>query len=280
MRAAAVPSARMTQAARSLTLFFTATFALAWIVWLVTALMVPASINPNLRALLFLPGTFAPGIIGVWLTHREGGDAATQRLIERVFRWQVAARWYLFAVSYLIVVKLIAAGIYRVATGIWPTFGELPVYLVVGALLLSTPFQAGEEIGWRGYALPRLAERMGLSWASVALGIIWACWHLPLFYIAGTDTSGQPFPVYLLAVTAASVAMSWLYVRSHGSLLLVMLMHAALNNTGGIVSGRTPNATDPLAVTAAPVAWLTSVILSACAVFFFLRLRGARLKGV
>jgi len=98
--------------------------------------------------------------------------------------------------------------------------------------VLSTPVQAGEEVGWRGYALPRLAERLGLPWASVALGVIWACWHLRLFFLFdGADTFGQSFPVYLLSVTALSVAMAWLYWRTGASLLATMLLHAAVNNT-------------------------------------------------
>jgi hypothetical protein len=52
--------------------------------------------------------------------------------------------------------------------------------------------------GWRGYALPRLAERFGLGGASVVLGVLWATWHLPLFFFPGADTENQSFPVYLL----------------------------------------------------------------------------------
>ena len=63
------------------------------------------------------------------------------------------------------------------------------------------------------------------------LGLIWAFWHLPLFFIPGVDKSGQSFPVYALQVTALSVAMAWLYGHSNGSLLLAMLMHSAANQS-------------------------------------------------
>src|SRR5207245_3974942 len=119
--------------------------------------------------------------------------------------------------------------------GGWPRFGAEPWYGILAAIGLSTPFQAGEEIGWRGYALPRLATRFGLGRASVLLGLIWAAWHLPQFFIPEVDTYGQSFFVYALQVTALSVAMAWLYARTNGSMLLVMFLHSALTNSKVIV---------------------------------------------
>ena len=138
--------------------------------------------------------------------------------------------------------------------------------------------QAGEEIGWRGYALPRLARQLVLVRASIVLGVIWACWHLPLFFIPGSDNYGRSFPVYLLAVTALSVAMAWLYWRTNGSLLLTMLMHAAVNNSNIVPSAVLPGA-DPFALSAPLVAWLTAALLSICAVYFLVRMRGVTLQG-
>jgi len=170
--------------------------------------------------------------------------------------------------------------IHRVATGEWPRFGHEPLYFMLAATIGSTILfgQAGEEIGWRGYALPRLAGRFGLASASVVLGIIWAAWHLPLFFLPGTDTTGQSFPLYLLAVTALSVAIAWLYARTNGSLLLTMLMHAAVNNTKNIVPSVDQNATNPFALSTSLVAWLTTGLLWVCAGYFLVRMRRAELK--
>ena len=121
--------------------------------------------------------------------------------------------------------------------------------------------QSGEELGWRGYALPRLAARFGFGGGSVLLGVLWAVWHLPLFFVPEVDKSGQSFPLYLLQVTALSVAMAWLYANTRGSLLPVMLMHAAVNNTKDIVPSAEPNATNPWALSHSLVAWMTVAVL-------------------
>ncbi len=228
-----------------------------------------------LRQPVLLLGVFAPSLVALSMTARAEGAAGVRALLRRVGQWQVAARWYLFAVTYLAAIKLVAALVHRLAMGRWPRFGDVPWYLIIGAIVISTPVQAGEEIGWRGYALPRLTERFGLGLASILLGLIWAFWHLPQFFIPEADTYGQSFIVYVLQVTPLSVAFAWLYARSHGSLLLPMLMHASVNNSKDIVPSATPGATNTFALSASPVAWLTVALLWACAAYLLVQMRKA-----
>lgn len=262
----------------SLLKFFTLTYLLSWACFIGAAAISPAGPAAGLRSPLYLLGTFGPAIIALTLTGRAGGPAAVRELLGQMLRWRVNVRWYVFAVTYMLAIKLLVALIYRLVTGGWPRFGHEAWYVILVATLISTPVQAGEEIGWRGYALPRLFALWGLAPASIILGIIWACWHLPLFFIPGIDKSGQSFPVYLLQVTALSVAAAWLYWRTRASLLLVMLMHSAVNQTIGIVPSTVPGAANVFGFSTSLVAWLTGGVLWIAAAYFLTQMRTPNIR--
>jgi hypothetical protein len=257
--------------------FFSLTYAVTWTCFTAGAAILrggarPASALAALAGALFLLGTFAPALIALALTERAEGRAATRQLLGQVFEWRVRVRWYVFAIGFIPAIKLSVALVHRVATGAWPRFGQEAWYVMAAAIVVSTWVQAGEEIGWRGYALPRLSDRFGLALASVILGILWASWHLPVFFIPGSDKYGQSFPLYLLQATALSIAMAWLYWRTEGSLLLVMLLHAAVNNTKDIIPSAIPGATNPFALSTSLVAWLTVTFLWIAAGIFLVQM--------
>lgn len=167
----------------------------------------------------------------------------------------------MFAVSFTMIAKITVAVIYRVVMGTWPRFGTDPWYMIPLAIAFSTPFQAGEEIGWRGYALPHLTERFGLARASIVLGVIWGCWHLPQFFIREADTYQQSFWVFVMGVTALSVILAWLWLRTGGSLLLTMLLHAAWNNSKDIVPSGVTGGAETFGFHASLVSWITLAVL-------------------
>jgi membrane protease YdiL (CAAX protease family) len=92
----------------------------------------------------------------------------------------------------------------------------------------------------------RLAARLGLARASLLLGVIAGCRHLPLFFVPGLGQYGQSFPLFVLGAVGSSVAIAWLYASTNGSLLLAMLMHSAVNQTVGIVPTRLAQPANPL----------------------------------
>jgi membrane protease YdiL (CAAX protease family) len=181
-----------------------------------------------------------------------------------------------------VAVKLTVALLHRVLLGAWPRFGGEAWYVMLAATIFSTIVggQSGEEIGWRGFALPRLASRVGYGAGSILLGVIWALWHLPLFFVRDADTYGQSFFLYTLQVTAISVAMAWLYQRTNGSLLLTMLMHSAINQTKDIVPSAAAGATNSFTFNASIVGWMTVAVLWSGAGYFLFCMRGsAQLRG-
>jgi hypothetical protein len=106
----------------------------------------------------------------------------------------------------------------------WFELGRLFVVQVVGVL-------AGgwEELGWRGYALPRLLKRFSPLVASIGVGVLWAAWHIPLF-MSGELPWADAASLVLLSILFTAV-----FVRTKQSVLIAVLMHAALNAAGGIV---------------------------------------------
>ncbi|GAC1654796.1 MAG: hypothetical protein NVS4B3_19080 [Gemmatimonadaceae bacterium] len=263
--------------------FFVLTFALTWLAWSVATALpdrgaVDAFAPSPLRGPLVFGGVVAPAIVALALSARADGRIGVDDLLRPIGRWRVGVGWYLFAAGYTVLVKLAVAPLYRLGVGAWPRFGTSPWSLMVIAVVVSTGAQAGEEIGWRGYALPRLSARLWLPAASLVLGVLWATWHLPLFLFAlGSDTYGQSFLVYLLGVTALSVTMAWLYWRTGGSLLLVMLFHAAFNNTKDIVPSAGAPGSHPFFPHASVVGWLTVALLWLGSAYFLRQMRGAQL---
>jgi uncharacterized protein len=260
-----------------LTKYFLLTFLLSWACFISAVILshkIPGSLIPQL--ILGLLGTVTPSLVALRLTAQEEIPGQVQNLLTRVLKWNVNIKWYLFAASFILVVKICVAFLYKIITGTWPHFGEEAWYVMLTALLFSTWIQAGEEIGWRGFALPRMSVKIGLPKATLLLGVIWAFWHLPLFFLKGATTYGQSFPLYFIQVTMLSVAVGWLYWRTKGSLLLTMLMHAAVNNTKDIVPSAVPNATNPFALSDSLVAWLTVLLLVIFAAYCLLQMKGVK----
>jgi membrane protease YdiL (CAAX protease family) len=265
----------------SVATFFVLTFAATWASWFIAWIVSGGSASVRFPAsgfatLLFYLGVFSPAFVALALTARSEGEPGVRALLRRLIQWRAAPRWYLFAITYMAAIKLVAAMVHRLALGVWPRFGAEPIYLMIAATIASTIVfgQSGEETGWRGYALPRLAERFGLGAASVVVGTIWAAWHLPLFFIVGTDTAGQSFPLYLLQVTALSVAIAWLYAHTNGSLFLTMLMHSSINNLKDIVPSAAQPGPNAFALSYSPVGWITAGLLWIFAGYFLIRMRG------
>ena len=257
--------------------FFLLTFLVTWSLWF-AASHLAAPGNTGFfggRGPVFLLAVSAPALVALALTAQAEGRSGVTRLLARIGHWRVGARWYAFAVGYFAVIKLSAALVHRIVTGEWPPFGQTPVVLILAAIAVSTWMQAGEEVGWRGYALPRLSQHFGLGGASLVLGVVWAAWHIPLFVLPDSGSTGQSFPAYLLQVMAMSVVFAFLYWKTDGSLLLAMLMHASVNNTTGIVPAATGGAIAPIAFGGSLVAWATVAVSWAVAIPLLLLMRRA-----
>lgn len=201
--------------------------ALTWAVWIPALTLLGDDGVP-----FVLLGAFGPAAAAAVMVRREGGRVRSW-LRDHV-RFRLPARWYVVAVA-LPLVEPVTVAIVAAVSGTPLSFAELPARLpavLVGFVVVLLVGGGQEELGWRGYLLPRLQARVGALGASLAVGVLWAVWHLPLFTLgmSGYTYEHVSFLVYLPLLTAASVVFTWLCNQTGGNVVPVMLLHAAFNS--------------------------------------------------
>jgi membrane protease YdiL (CAAX protease family) len=106
--------------------------------------------------------------------------------------------------------------------------GALPT-LVITVVYMMITVALGEEVGWRGYALPALQARYSALLSSLILGVLWALWHLPVFFNPDTLYSNLPFALWLAYAVPLAVIITWLFNSAGGSVLMAIVFHAVIN---------------------------------------------------
>lgn len=230
------PSSDMNRPNRTLA-FFVLAYAISWLVW--APLWLPSF---GFHGLPVLPFHHALGAVGpiasaFIVATMESGSAGPADLSRRLglFRgrswWAAVAVFAPYALLGLSVAWASSFGGEMAAEG----FGrsrEFPQFSALGFLGYNiVSFGYGEEVGWRGFALPRLQARHSALVASLLLTIGWAIWHLPLFLYRPGYTKMDAIGVvgWLFSLFTGAVLLTWLYNESRGSILVVALFHAAID---------------------------------------------------
>jgi membrane protease YdiL (CAAX protease family) len=216
---------------RQVLAFFALTLGVSWLLW--TPIAFHSQLGVTIPAVLAGPavivGGFGPAIAAVLTTWR--GDGSVRRLVASVVDWRHQPTWYVVALVTMPALVPVGTAIYAAVGGVvdvsipGPRLATYPVNFLF--VLVSGGSQ--EELGWRGFALPRLQSAYGGTVASLLIGAVWAVWHLPLFAIPASSQYGQAFLPYAASVFGFSILLTWLYNGTGGSVLLAMLFHASLN---------------------------------------------------
>jgi membrane protease YdiL (CAAX protease family) len=208
--------------------FFVLTYALSW-TFEIPLVVQQDGIAGAQGLVLNILAANVPSVLAIVFTAMVLGRGSLRKLLGRLLIWRVNPLWYLVVLG----PAALAGGMVALNAflGGPPMSVGVPLLGVVIMLALSIfPGSAlGEEIGWRGYALPRLQTGRSALSASLILGVIWGFYHLPLYF---TGQAGRPlslFPLFVLATIALSVVITWMYNSTGGSLLLVVLLHATFN---------------------------------------------------
>ena len=227
--------------------FYVLAYALSWAIWSPLFLLPERS---ERLGFLVLAGAFGPllaAAIAAWI---EGGRAGCIDWLKTTFRWRIHAGWILLgglglplgiAALHVGLGVLLGGQVRAPESPAWPWTALLyPVSVLVNAAISSA---GGEEPGWRGYALPRLARRMHPLAASVLMGALWRPWHAPLFFTAQWQ-GREPAMLFLVYCIPLSVIANWLtFVARRGaagrgragwSAIPAMLLHAGGNGYGAL----------------------------------------------
>jgi membrane protease YdiL (CAAX protease family) len=235
-----------------LPLFFLLTLVLSWSAWIPAAIAAMRGQESILAPTGLLGGLarWAPGLVAVLVVALAGGRAAVGGLLQPLRIWRVGPGWYLFALAYPAAVQFAGRGIdillgraAELTSPLVANYGERYAAMVPVVILFAFPGVFAEELGWRGFALPRLQERCNALLSSVVLGIVWGLWHIPLFVYF--DNALPTLIVEVLTFVPATVLYTWVYNNTRGSLLLISLLHLAEQLTNSFL-GTSPTYTDEI----------------------------------
>jgi membrane protease YdiL (CAAX protease family) len=207
--------------------FFLVTLVLTWAVWVPRALGVQVGILGPLW-------TWIPAIAALICAAVLHGRPGVRDLGRRLVLWRVRWWWYPIVLLGPLVFSMAAAGIAVLLGEPWTAARPYALTISISALLLTFGLLVisdglGEELGWRGYLLPRLLSRYRAVPASLILGFGWWLWHLPLIWTAGAAMKGQPLWLLLGDLLAKSLIFTYVFLGTQGSVLLAILLHASTN---------------------------------------------------
>lgn len=237
-------------------LYFVLAFAVTWGLQLPALLAHERVVEgpPERYMALVGLGAFGPMVAAMVAARVEG--TGVRALFRPLGIWRVAAYWYLAALA-------LPGAIFVLAGAAWNALGhaEPLVYPPDNPALIAAAivFPFGEEVGWRGFALPRLMTKMGPLAASAVIGAIWTLWHVPMLTLQGVRPS--LYAVFVPFMVGGSVLFTWIYRHTRGSLLLSVITHvgAHLNNPGHALPARSA----PIAIHAVAYVVLAGSLVAA-----------------
>ena len=231
-------------------LFFAVTFAFSWACQTPAILVLRAElpVPPIVMGMMAL-GSAGPSLVALWFWLLERKTLQKQRPERDLW---LRPRWQLWTCALLFnpVSHLFGSGM------LW-LFGHysaqyvlyLPLLPEQMAIAIIAPL--GEELGFRGYALPRLQARLSPLAASLCIGLVWAVWHVPTFFVPGArGASPIELSLYLVCFVSGSVVYTWLYNAGRGSLIGPLLAHLGIHLDNVYRASTLGDGVSPLAVTA------------------------------
>jgi len=267
------PGSRSLVEKYALLIFVVLVYGLTWPFFIVEVLASRNMLSSEPPVALMILQGFMPGLAAVIVTGLTRGRAGIRALFQKVLIARVGFQWYVFAIFIMGAISVSAIllanwigtspSIPLVSTRMPPASGPVGLLLNVVMLFIFSALFNSEELGWRGFALPRLQAKYNALMSSLILSIPWLFFHLPLFFRLGSSQADSSFISYAIQMMANTVLFTWMYNHTRGSILLPWILHASMNTWTQIFSINS-EATSPV------LGWmLTGVfVLAAIAVTF------------
>jgi uncharacterized protein len=206
--------------------FFILAYLISWIFWIP---LIFVDGDPGIFFnVLWILGGLGPFAAAILISKAIGVFRGFKRLL---FMWRVGLEWYLVALALPVFIGAVSYVVFLIAGGTPGISPETPPLYFYPLLLLFVMILGGglEEPGWRGFALPMLLKRHNPFVASMLIGIVWAFWHLPLFFAPLSSQFNLPFGWYFINTLALSVMFTWLFLKSSGSTVTAIVLHGGIN---------------------------------------------------
>ncbi|WBW97345.1 CPBP family intramembrane glutamic endopeptidase [Oceanirhabdus sp. W0125-5] len=215
------------------------TFIITWGCWITAWCLLKEGIvntsNPIYLSLFGIGGAFGPGL-ATWLVLRIAKDKNSYKnYISSLIKWRVNILWYILPFAVYIGVPFLSSLLVNfINVGNPISLKIQPLYMLIMYFPIMIIGGGLEELGWRGFVLPELLKSFSPIISSLILGVIWAIWHLPLFYLLPhTSQYAMNFPFYLCGVIGITFMMTWVYIKTQSTLLSI-IYHAAFNSVFSI----------------------------------------------
>ena len=211
--------------------FFILTYILSWAIWIVL-ILASSQISEGLSTIVRLFGVLMPAGSAIILTAHYTGSKGIRQLFSRLKIWRVGAKWWLVAIFAYPLLLIIAGLLYNLFDSqSVVNLLSLDVGILIANIIFLLLASLGEEVGWRGVALPALQKRYSPFVSSLILGLLWSAWHLPFWVLIGTlsQYGWVYFVMNFLFIVPTTFLITWVFNNTKGSLLLPVVFHVVFN---------------------------------------------------
>jgi hypothetical protein len=202
--------------------------------------MVAGIVAGVLPEIFFLLAAFGASLAGIILTAIVSGKEGLKKMFRRLFIWRVGVGWWAFAILALGIMYLVGLLLSTAVTGSpFELSLNQPLFMIFPMIIMQFFMDSGlgEELGWRGFLLPRIQARYNALISSIIVGMTWGLWHLPLFLVPSVPPLYEIAQVYgvvpsllgfsIFFTVPWAILYTWLYNNTKGSLLIAGVFHAA-----------------------------------------------------